>query len=247
MAHVRSGQVSTEYTMLLSALLLVLVVVMVVMMGQFAQQSAVVQQRLADHALVVLASSAQEVWVGGPGAQTRVVVDLPSTFDSTRSAIGNKTIQLYLTGWGDVSRATPFNVSGYWPSRSGKFYAVVYNNNSSVVIRPAGGMFINVSSIYMSFSVPTPGMDSKFIQIVNQADVNYTITQSITCPPNTDACTYPTGTRVLEAGHYLDQTLFIMSSTTGLRSGNLHISAVPTAPTELITEEIDIPITLRVD
>ncbi|VVC01933.1 Uncharacterised protein [uncultured archaeon] len=244
------GQVSTEYTMLLSVMLMVLIVILFVMMGQFAQQAGVAQQRLAEHAVTVLAAGAQEMWISGPGAKMRVLVDLPQTFDSARSRINGSTIQLFLVGFGDVSRALPFNVSGYWPSKSGKFYAVLENNNTSIVIRPAGGMFVNTSSIYLSFA--KGGSNSTIVQVINQANVSYTINSaSITCPVNrTGADTTCTVTNAptspFAAGASTNMNIQIGSTEVGLRSGKYVISAAPTAG-ELIAEEIIIPITLRVD
>ena len=243
------GQVSTEYAMLLSALLLVLVIVMVVMMGLFAQQSSVVEQKLADHAVVALAASAQEVWVGGPGTQAKVVVDLPPTFDSSRSAIYNRTIQLYLSGWGDVSRATPFNVSGYWPSKPGKFYAVLQNNNTTVVIRPSGGMFVNASGIYLS--APQGGLNSTSLLFINQASVAYTTSASYACPYNTSVgdtiCTITSFPGTLAVGANQTVNVQIISSEVGLRSGYYRLLATPPVGSGLWAEEIIIPITLRVD
>jgi len=243
------GQVSTEYTMLLSALLLVLVVVLVVMMSLFAQQSSVAQQRLADHAVVVLAASAQEVWVGGPGAQAKVAVELPSTFDPSRSAIYNRTIQLYLSGWGDVSRATPFNVSGYWPSKPGLFYAVMQNNNTSVVIRPSGGLYVNATSLYLS--EPQGGLNTTSLLFVNQASVSYDIAVQSACPYNRSSadtqCTITPFPSTLASGASQTVNVQIISSEVGLRSGYYRLVATPPVESGLWVEETIIPITLRVD
>lgn len=240
------GQVSLEYLMLTAAMLLILLVLILVFMGQYAQAGIVVQQRTAAHSLSVLAASAQEVWVAGVGAEAKVTVDIPESADLPSSRIAGRVLSLNLSGLGDVSRSLSMNVSGSWPGKTGKFYASVYNNGTHVLIRPAGGLVVNVTGIYMR--VANGGAaNSTSLLIRNRANVTYTLTQVLTCPTQTSSCTYSgtNGDLAPEAGQ--TATVAISSATSGLRAGYLTIQAVPATGSGLPGENIIIPITIRVE
>ena len=244
--QISRGQVSLEYLMLTAAMLLILLVLILVFMGVYAQQGIVVQQRTAAHSLSVLAASAQEVWVAGAGAEQKVTVDIPESADLATSRIQGHVLSLNLSGLGDVSRSLPMNVSGSWPAKTGPFYVSVYNNGTHVLIRPAGGMVVNVTGSYMRIADGGP-VNSTSLRISNHANVTYTLTQALTCPAGTSTCTY-NGTNVaLAPGASQTATVTISSSTPGLRTGYLTIQAVPAAGSGLPGENITIPITIRVE
>lgn len=240
------GQVSLEYLMLTAAMLLILLVLILVFMGQYAQAGIVVQQRSAAHSLSVLAATAQEVWVAGVGAEAKVTVDIPESTDLATSRIRGRVLSLNLSGLGDVSRSLPMNVSGAWPDKTGSFYASVYNNGTHVLIRPAGGLMVNVTGIYMR--VANGGAaNSTSLLISNRANVSYTLTQVLTCPTQTSSCAYngTNGDLAPEAGQTAAVT--ISSANSGLRAGYLTILAVPAGGSNLPGENITIPITIRVE
>lgn len=242
----KSGQVSLEYLMLTAAMLLILLVLILVFMGQYAQQGIVVQQRSAAHSLSVLAGAAQEVWVAGVGAEQKVTVDIPESADLASSRISGRVISLNLSGLGDVSRSLPMNVSGAWPLKTGSFYASVYNNGTLVLIRPAGGLVVNVTGIYMRVGAGAPA-NSTSLRISNRANATYTLTQALTCPAQTVLCTYDGANGALAAGAGQTATVAISSANPGLRAGYLAIQAVPAAGSGLPNENITIPITIRVE
>ncbi len=239
------GQVSMEYVMLLSALLLILMMLMIVFLGQYAQQGMVAQRALADHALTVLSAQAQAVWVGGPGAERKVLIDLPASVELNRSRINGTVLQLYLLGIGDVSQSLPFNVSGQWPAAAGPAYMSAYNNGSKVLVRPAGRLVVNVSGIYASMSAGGAANNTS-ISITNTANVSYTLAQVLSCPSGA-SCEYSGTSGALAAGAQQVPVLSIESAQAGLRAGNLSISATPAAGSGLPNEIIIIPITIRVE
>ncbi|MCL6088923.1 MAG: hypothetical protein M1530_02025 [Candidatus Marsarchaeota archaeon] len=240
-----SGQVSMEYVMLLAALLLILMMLMVVFLGQYAQQGMVAQTALASHALTVLSAQAQAAWVGGQGAERKVLIDLPPSADLNRSSINGTVLQLYLLGVGDVSQSLPFNVSGQWPATTGPAYMSAYNNGSAVLVRPAGRLVVNVSGIYASM-IAGGAANNTTLSITNTANVSYTLAQVLSCPSSA-SCTYDGTGGILAAGAQQVPVLSIESGIIGLRTGNLSISATPAAGSGLPDEVIVIPITIRVE
>ena len=245
-AQVSRGQVSLEYLMLTAAMLLILLVLILVFMGQYSQQGIVVQQRSAAHTLSVLAESAQEVWVAGVGAEEKVTVDIPESTDLSTSRISGRVLSLNLSGVGDVSRSLPMNVGGSWPGKTGAFYASVYNNGTHVLIRPAGGLVVNVTGIYMAMPSTGPG-NSASLLISNRANVTYTLTQVLTCPADTNSCSYDGTDGDIAPEASQTATLTISSGTPGLRTGYLAIQAVPAPGSNLPNENIVISVTIRVE
>ena len=243
----KNGQVSMEYIMLLGALLLILGLLMVIFLGQYSQQSLLSQNRLADHTLSVLADEAQQVWVGGPGAEHKLLVDFPPTADLSRSSITGRVIQLYMSGQGDVSHMLPFYVSGSWPAYTGQAYMSVYNNGSMVFIRPAGRLLVNITGIYMNL-VHDNTLNSTTFLISNQANVTYALTQTVTWPPCLDGRIYtPSSPGNLNAGTSQTEHLTVQSAIIGMCSGYISIVGVPAANSGLPDENITIPVTVRVN
>ena len=240
------GQVSLEYLMLTAAMLLILLVLVIVFMGQYAQQGIVVQQRTAAHSLSVLAGAAQEVWAAGAGAEQKMTVDIPDAADLATSRIAGRTLSLNISGIGDVSRSLPMNVSGQWPLKTGRFYASVYNNGTHVLIRPAGGLVVNITGIYMRIPNGGPANSTRLL-ISNRANVTYTLAQTLSCPSGTVSCAYDGTNGDLASGAAQTAIVTISSITPGLRAGYLTISAVPAAGSDLPGENITIPISIRVE
>jgi uncharacterized protein (UPF0333 family) len=238
------AQVSVEYVMVLSALLLILMVLMLAFANQYAQQGMAAQQEIAWNALSVASKNARSAWESGPLAEKKFMVTLPASIDFNKSKIRGKTLQLYLIGFGDITQALPFNISGKWPEKSGPALMSAYNNGSMIIIQPAAGIVANVSGIYMSMQADGSG-NSTMIMITNTASEDYTILQELECPQNA-LCTYNGTSGMLGAGEWQIAALNISSFAPGIYSGKLSINATSPVGSSLANKSLIIPITILV-
>lgn len=238
-----SGQVSVEYILVSAAMMVVLILLVVVFNGLYAQESLRAQYLEASHNVMVLKSRADDVWRQGEGARDQVVLSIPQAANLSASYVGPNAINLNVIGFGDVSAAVDFPINGSWPVHTGTWLAGLYHNGTHVLIRPAGRLSINVSGVYASLGPSSS--KSKKILYKNDANVSYTVNQTLVCPP-TITCSYnASGVSSISSGGSLISQLNVTTSTTlGNFSGNLSVNVTPASGSGLPNETFVLPITI---
>ncbi len=239
------GQMSLEYVMVLAAMLLILTLLIIIFNGIYSQQALRSQYVQAHDAVGALAASAQDVWAQGNGSSQQILVDLPPTTVLSSSNFSSHIIYLNLLGFGDVSAAVPFPINGTWPTQPGRSLMSVSNNGTAILIRPAGRMESNLSGFYFNFT--SGGSQQISLGLRNQANVSYAVTHTLSCPAGA-TCTYnATSPNTMNPQDIQTANLHVTSSTAGLSTGYLTLDLVPAVGSGLPTEQLILPVTIRVD
>ena len=126
--------------MAIFAAVIVLVLVIAIALPAEANSSEMLrQQSAAQTSVTLLTATADEVYLVGDGAVRKITVDIPDSFEYSKSFIGNpsgavdwsmrKAVSLYLNGVGDVISTSHAPMCGTWPSTSGSWQInVIYND-----------------------------------------------------------------------------------------------------------------------
>ncbi|MDE1798336.1 MAG: hypothetical protein KGH63_02940 [Candidatus Micrarchaeota archaeon] len=244
MRKVRAGQVSMEFVIIMAAMLLVLTLLIVIFNGIYSQQALRSQYLQAHQGLADLQASASEVWAEGNGSSQLVLITLPASTNLTGSNFTARSMFIYVSGFGHVSTATSFPINGTWPTQVGQTLMSVYNNGTTVLIRPAGRLEANLTGFY--FSIFSGNSQQYSLSLRNRANVSYTVTHTLTCPSGV-TCTYnATSPNTMAPEAQQVANLNVTSTTAGLSTGYLTLDIVPAGGSGLPTEQYVLPITVRV-
>lgn len=139
------GQAAVETVALLAGALFIMIAMITLLPEQAAGIGAQNGIMTATISANRLADEAAQVYLGGDGAQKSVWIELPETYDSAKSFLGsnsagtswalNKTVGIYITGYGHVFAESVAPMCGELPNRSGRFLVpIVYNSTGHVMI-----------------------------------------------------------------------------------------------------------------
>ncbi len=239
------GQVSVEFSLTLAVQLFIIALLIVVFSGIFSQFALRASDIVARDSVGGVADAAKAVHSQGAGAVLQVQISIPESSYLNQSYIGNNTIDLYLSGYGDVSAAVPFAISGNWPNRTGPALVEVENNGSSVLVRPALAVFANSSVLYFAINKTANPISTLSVRLRNRMGVQYNVTPSFYCQINCSIAPYQI--YALSSPQYYEDisvTVNASSSLPGLYAGYINFSAVADAPYPADT--FVLPLTSRV-
>jgi hypothetical protein len=238
-----SGQVSIEYAAVLAAMLFVLILIVIVMGGIYAQELLRSNQMEAQHAVTMIAASAQECYNQGEGSQIFVRTKIPGVARMNKSFFTNNTFSLYVDGFGDVSQRVGFDIDGYWPNSTGIHTMSIENNGSYVLIRPHGNLLLSHRSLYINTT--TLSASSHEFTIYNRGTANYSVFQNLSF----SSTSYNrSGTYSLNSGESLRGKITVAPLHISKSfSGYLDIVATPQGTTDYYVEHYVIPITVSAE
>ena len=137
----RSGQGTVELIIIFVGMLLVLVVLLQVIPGETGSLQSVLQHQTAQSTVHLVATTANDVFLAGDGAQRTIWVDLPDGYNAAGSFIGtagtvtnwgsSKVVDLRLLQTGDVFEISRAPVCGSWPAVAGRYQVVVAYNGTA--------------------------------------------------------------------------------------------------------------------
>lgn len=139
------GQGTVEAVGLLAGLLIIILIVAVAIPEQAAQLGAERNRQMALLAAQDLAKTADEVYLSGDGARKSVWIELPETYNSTLSFVGNRpgtsgtlfqnrTVAIYILNAGEQIAETRAPICGSLPAGFGKYLITLYYNSSGHVM-----------------------------------------------------------------------------------------------------------------
>lgn len=215
------GQVSIEYTAVLASLLIILVLLIIIFNGAYVQQTIYTQYVGAAHTASLIGTFSKIQWAQGEGASHYQMVDISDSVKLDNSSIGNSSLKLYVSLFGDAFDFEAFNLSGWWPNNTGSVVMAMRNNGTHILIRPAALVSISKKGFYFTAS----GNDN--VTITNSANESFVISEDLIFPACA-SCTYTTeGTNTLASGESRVGRVNIASLSSGIYSGYLQINATP--------------------
>jgi len=233
------GQLSVEFTAVLASMLLILVLLVVIFSGVYAQQELHTQYIMASHAVSVLSTQAKSVWIEGKDTYAYSRIDIPPSAQLENSSIGNNSLNLYVSHFGDAFEITSFNTSGWWPNQTGSVIMSVRNNGSHVLIRPAFLFSLSPLGVYTS-----SGNSAHIINITNNANESFRLSKAlvfVSCP----SCSYDGGgTHIIVSGDSYVSNLTFTPASNQITSGYIQINASPlSSSSDIENVSIIIPLT----
>ena len=140
-----NGQTSIEMIALLAGSLMVMLAAISILPEQTAAIGLELSVQDAQNAADRLAGAADEVYLGGEGAQKALWVVFPESYDPQNSFIGsnepgggwqqNRTVGIYVLGYGNVIAQSRAPICGSLPNESGKYLIkAVYNSSGHVML-----------------------------------------------------------------------------------------------------------------
>ena len=136
MSKNKNAQTSVEFVLLLAVAILVITVIIIIATGQVGDISRLKDQSDMQNAISDLSSAAKEVYAQGEGSKKLVFIQLPTSYESNYSSVGNKTIRMRAAGT-DYVTLEKFNVHGYLPGIAGRHWVWVVSEGNRVRIGDA--------------------------------------------------------------------------------------------------------------
>ncbi|NYZ74536.1 VWA domain-containing protein [Candidatus Micrarchaeota archaeon] len=133
MASPSNAQASVEFLLILAVSMVVIMMIVILAQQQITTVQAEKDSMDAQNSLLDLSSAAREVYAQGEGSKKLVFIRLPSSYEPSRSFVGNKSIQIRAAGTDHVS-VENFNVRGYLPGTPGGHWVWVTSEGNRVRI-----------------------------------------------------------------------------------------------------------------
>jgi hypothetical protein len=135
------GQSTIEMVVIFAGMLFVMVAILAVIPGQTTSVESVRAHQTAQDTVDGVAQAANDVYLAGEGAQRTVWVELPDSYDATRSFIGaqtgvtdwgkRKVVDIYAMQTGDVFALSRAPICGTWPDAIGRYQVVLTYNSTA--------------------------------------------------------------------------------------------------------------------
>jgi len=156
------------------------VIVVIVLLAQQQINTVQKQKDVSDtqNSLLDLSSAAKQVYAQGEGSKQLVYIQLPSSYESSRSLVGNKSITIRAGGT-DFVALENFNVHGYLPATSGGHWVWVVSEGNRVRIGDAM-MEINPNRIYLVMNANTSAATTLTIKAIWSRGINVSTSTSWT-------------------------------------------------------------------
>ncbi len=130
------AQTSVEFLSILAIAVVVIMIIVILAQGQINTVQNIKSQADAKNSILDLSSAAREVYAQGEGSRKLVFIQLPGSYESDYSAVGNNSIRIRVAGTDYVS-AESFYVHGYLPTSAGGHWVWVISEGSRVRIGDA--------------------------------------------------------------------------------------------------------------
>ncbi len=137
------GQAGLETMAIFAAVLILLLAVLLVLPSTARSGEVLRQMQTAQQSVLLAAATADEVYLAGEGASKTIAVELPDSWESSRSFIGTnnasanwqdrRLLSIYVRQSGDAIASSRAPLCGSWPATPGKFKInVTYNSTEPV-------------------------------------------------------------------------------------------------------------------
>ena len=145
----RKAQAGLETMAIFAAVLILLLAVLLVLPSTARSGEVLRQMQTAQQSVQAVAATANEVYLAGEGASKTIWIELPDSWEPSRSFIGNNSADLnwsdrrvasiYVLQSGDMIAASRALMCGRWPASAGKFRInVTYNSTDPVHVMVNG-------------------------------------------------------------------------------------------------------------
>ncbi len=168
------GQASVELLIILAVSMVVLGLIISVSNNEITSINYAKANSEAQNTVNKLASTANEVFVSGPGTKKQIFISIPSGIDENKSSISDKTIRLNINGT-DVISESQVEVTGSIPTESGGHWIWITSYEGYVLI---GDIQIETDkgSIYSTIAQNTSAIEN--IKVINNTSGNASVSVS---------------------------------------------------------------------